>query len=99
MSKSVNQVKKDMKHEEVTRELRVQSRELREIRKTLKLMLELMQAQEKDRLGGDDLVIPVYHRAHPDYDGPQPGDVIYEAIPDVIIEDNFVDIRDMGVTQ
>ena len=98
MSKSVNQVKKDMKHEEVTRELRVHTRELRELRKTLKLMLEIMQAQEKDKLEGDDLVIPVYHRAHPDYDGPQPGEVIY-TIPDVIIEDEFVDIRDMGVTQ
>ena len=94
MSKSVNQVKKDMKHEEVTRELRVHTRELRELRKTLKLMLEIMQAQEKDKLEGDDLVIPVYHRAHPDYNGPQPGD----AFPDVIIEDEFVDIRDMGVT-
>ena len=95
MSKSVATIRKDMKHEEVSRELRVQSRELREIRKTLKLMLEIMQAQEKDRLEGEDLELPIYHRAHPDYNGPQPEGYI---IPNVIIEDEFVDIRDMGVT-
>ncbi len=95
MTKSVSQIRKDMKHEEVTRELRVQSRELRELRKTLKKILSIMQAQEKDRLDGEDAELPIFHRAHPDYNGPQPGDVIYDLSETI---DDFVDIRDMGVT-
>lgn len=119
-SKSNNGLK-DTRHEDFMRELRVHSRELRELRKALNKMLLIMQAQEKDRLDGEDAELPIYHRAHPDYDGPQPGDYVVDAIgkkkviinpetlepysptisaiPDVIIEDEFVDIRDMGVTQ
>jgi len=134
-SKSNNGLK-DTRHEDVMRELRVQGRELRELRKTLKNILEIMQSEHVARMDAIGVVIaegdatfPVYHRANPDYDGPQPegyespyphpqvGDFkdgidkreivpawarneipVVPEIPDVIIEDDFVDIRDMGVT-
>ncbi len=95
-SKSNNGLK-DTRHEDVMRELRVHSRELRELRKTLKNILEIMQAQESDRLEGEDAELPIYHRAHPDYSGPQPNGYVAPIIPEVL--DDFVDIRDMGVTQ
>lgn len=87
---------KDTKYEELARELRTQSRELREIRKTLKEILEIFKCNEADAIAkqlpewakGDLKAI----RGENDLTG------YGNVIEDVIIEDEFIDVRDLGVT-